>query len=137
MLKPYHYGAIILGLALSNNALAVLDCSNSNKLNPGALVAALQGHTVCVGSSGNWEAQEEHLAGGLLGDYHSGPNSINASERLTANDPASWDPTDRVGTWNTSGNKVTYTYSELVGGTLTETGSYEYTLHYDGDTYTF
>jgi len=128
MLRPYLFGAIILGTALSNNALAI-DCSPGTKLNPSQLSTDLTGNTVCVGLPGAWKAQEEHRVSGELWDFHSGPNSVNAPERLTSNDPDSWDPTDKVGTWSITGDKVTYTYDSG--------GSYEYNLHRTLSVYTF
>lgn len=61
----------------------------------------LTGNTVCVGSPGNWEAQEFHKSDGNLIDYKKGPS-----------DPV--DPTASVGSWSISGTgaatRVNYTY---------------------------
>lgn len=121
MLKFYLYGAIVLGAALSTNALAI-DCLDSNKLD----------NTVCVGSSGNWEAQEEHRPGDELSDYHSGPDSANLpTPPPIINDPDSRDPTDRLGTWTITDNEVTYNYTN-VHSSVHDSGPYTYTLHNDG-----
>lgn len=52
--------------------------------------------TVCVGSLGNWEGQEYHVAGGELWDFKGGNDPKNKSEQ--------------VGTWSNSGDIFTYTY---------------------------
>lgn len=61
----------------------------------------LTGNTVCVGSPGNWEAQEFHKSDGNLIDYKKGPS-----------DPV--DPTATVGSWSITGTgaatRVNYTY---------------------------
>lgn len=61
----------------------------------------LTGNTVCVGSAGNWQAQEFHKSGGNLIDFKKG-----------ASDPV--DPTALVGTWSITGTgtaaRVNYTY---------------------------
>lgn len=131
MLKFYLYGAIVLGAALSTNALAI-DCLDSNKRDNTALGHALLGNTVCVGSSGNWEAQEEHRPGDELSDYHSGPDSANLpTPPPIINDPDSRDPTDRLGTWTITDNEVTYNYTN-VHSSVHDSGPYTYTLHNDG-----
>lgn len=65
------------------------------------LSTLLSGNTVCVGSSGNWEAQEFHAANGDLIDWKRG-----------ASHPV--DPTKKVGTWSITGTgsamRVNYTY---------------------------
>ena len=61
----------------------------------------LTGNTVCVGSPGNWGAQEFHKSDGNLIDYKKGPSH-----------PV--DPTASVGSWSISGTgaatRVNYTY---------------------------
>lgn len=65
------------------------------------LNALLSGNTVCVGSAGNWEAQEYHASNGDLIDWKRGSGH-----------PV--DPTKKVGTWSITGTgaamKVNYTY---------------------------
>lgn len=73
--------------------------SNQNQIN-----AVLLGNTVCVGSAPTWDAQEQHIGGGVLRDFKRG-----------AGDPT--DPTAQIGNWAVTGGGsnaiVTYTY----GGT--------------------
>jgi hypothetical protein len=61
--------------------------------------ATLSGKTLCVGSSGAWENQEYHQAGGALIDYKMGAGH-------------SVDPTTQIGTWSASGASVTYSYTD-------------------------
>ncbi len=68
-----------------------------------ALSTLLVGNTVCVGSTGNWQAQEWHqgssgLANNLI-DFKHGAGSVN-------------DPTAPVGSWaiDSTNNTVSYTY---------------------------
>ena len=122
MLKPYHSGAILLIMALSNNALAV-DCIDDTKLTSSTsptLTVALADNTICVGSVGSWAAQEQHRGGNELWDYKHGPISPSNLN----------DPTDIIGTWVINGNDtVTYTYHQGA--------AYTYTLHKLNDSYTF
>ena len=98
--------AVILSLGLVGGAYAQTTCtcpgSTNTRLNISNLNQVLTGNTVCVGSSSSWEAQEQHVSGGVLRDYKRGPSST-------------VDPTSQVGTWSTATNgslgaQVTYTY---------------------------
>ncbi|NOR68461.1 MAG: hypothetical protein GQ532_01985 [Methylomarinum sp.] len=125
MLKSSQYSAFLIGIILSNNTLA--NCSWP-QVNPSE---ELPGNTVCVGTTGAWEAQEQHRTSGELWDYKHGPkNPI-----YDPNDPTYNDPTDIVGDWTTSDTTVTYTYPH--DGTT----SYTFTLRHDSttpnDNYTF
>ena len=90
-------------------------------VNP-ALITLLQGNTVCVGTIGNWQAQEYHKSPSgtvdNLIDYHQGTNTS--------------DPTAPIGSWSISisNNTVSYTYHE--GSNYTDT------VYNNGDgTYSF
>lgn len=64
-----------------------------------AITNLLTGNTVCVGTAGNWEAQELHVSGGSLVDYKLGPGHA-------------IDPSEPVGTWSvdTAAATVTHNY---------------------------
>ena len=66
-----------------------------------SLGSLLIGNTVCVGTTGHWEAQEFHKSDGNLIDWKKG-----------ASDPV--DPTKSVGSWSITGTgtsaRVNYTY---------------------------
>ena len=68
-----------------------------------ALKNLLESHTVCVGNSSPWQAQEYHKtpsgAADNLIDFKHGASSPN-------------DPTAPVGSWTISGNIVSYTYHD-------------------------
>lgn len=80
-----------------------------------AISTLLSGNTVCVGTPGNWEAQELHVAGGSLVDYKRGPGHA-------------IDPSETVGSWavNTTAGTVTHNYGSG--------GSYTYTMSANGGT---
>lgn len=73
-----------------------------------AITSLLTGNTVCVGTAGNWEAQELHVSGGNLVDFKRGPGH-----------PV--DPSETVGSWsvNAAANTVSHNYG--AGGTYTYT----------------
>lgn len=115
MLKTHYYGAIILGIALSNNALAV--CNNGNQITANStpsLFNTLNGNKVCVTIPANNASQEQHRTDGTLYDYKRGPGH-----------PI--DPTEQVGNWSVNpgsgqdSNRVIYNY---LGG-----DSFNFTLH--------
>ncbi len=92
---------------LSANAFAqscACPAGTGTRLNQTQIANVLSGNTVCVGSAPTWQAQEQHLVGGVLTDYKRG-----------AGHPT--DPTAQVGTWAISGTggnaAVVYNY----GGT--------------------
>ena len=111
MSKRFIYIGFLLSIVNVGEAMAV--CSSANQLQDAvALNSLLSGRTVCVGSTGNWEAQEIHSPDGLLIDYKRGPSH-----------PV--DPTRPIGNWNVAGagtnTKVFYSY--------TAGGSFSYTVH--------
>ena len=96
--------AAILILGMTGSAFAqTCNCpaGTGNRLNQTQIGNLLPGNTVCVGNSPTWQAQEQHLVGGVLKDFKRGPT-----------DPT--DPTATVGSWLVSGNGndavVTYNY---------------------------
>ena len=82
------------------------------------LSTLLTGNTVCVGTTGNWQAQEFHKNGGSLIDWKQGAGSA-------------IDPTAPVGTWSLTGTGaaaiVNYNYTD--GGS----SSYSYTVFDNGN----
>ena len=80
------------------------------------LSSLLTGNTVCVGSSGNWEAQEFHKSSGTLTDWKKG-----------ANDPV--DKTSDVGTWSISGSGT----GSVVSYSYTGSGPTAYTVYDNGN----
>ncbi|WP_221065750.1 hypothetical protein [Methylomagnum ishizawai] len=70
----------------------------------GALSTLLLGNTVCVGSSGNWQAQEFHQSGGDLIDWKQGLNN-----------PV--DSTTSVGSWSITGTGTATRVVYIYGGT--------------------
>ncbi len=85
------------------------------------LSSLLTGNTVCVGSSGNWAAQEFHKSSGTLTDWKKG-----------ANDPV--DKTSDVGTWSISGSGT----GSVVSYSYTGSGPTAYSVYDNGNgTYSF
>ena len=91
-------------LGISANAFAqACNCpaGTGSRLNQTQIESALQNNTVCVGSAPTWDAQEQHISGGVLRDFKRGPNDAT-------------DPTSTIGSWLISGTGnaaiVTYTY---------------------------
>lgn len=84
--------------ATTGPAITVVTTQGTNGT---TLSALLTNNTVCVGSAGNWQAQEYHQSGGNLIDFKKG-----------ASDPV--DPTASVGSWSLSGTgtaaRVNYNY---------------------------
>ncbi len=80
------------------------------------LSSLLTGNTVCVGSSGNWAAQEFHKSGGTLTDWKKG-----------ANDPV--DKTSDVGTWSISGSGT----GSVVSYSYTGSGPTAYSVYDNGN----
>ena len=78
-------------------------------------ISTLTGKTVCVGSAGNWDAQEFHQSGGALKDYKKGPSDT-------------VDPTSQVGTWSPLPDQISYTYGPTVYiyDVYEKTGSYSF-----------
>lgn len=96
---------VMVGLSASAFAqTCTCPAGTGNRLNQVQIAAVLSGNTVCVGSAPTWNAQEQHIVGGVLNDYKRG-----------AGHPT--DPTAQVGTWAISGTggnaAVVYNY----GGT--------------------
>ena len=98
MFKPYYSSALLLGLVLSNNAMAA--CADSGNAVDGSV---FEGQTICYFTP---FTQEEHHANGELWDYKKGPS-----------DPL--DPKKKIGNWSYSSNRVTYTYPKFMFLTYT------------------
>lgn len=116
-----------LGMIAAGNALGA--CTDT-QVTGDDLSTLLAGNTVCVGSTGNWESQEQHWvtisgppASGDLYDYKRGPG-----------DPK--DPTRKLGTWTVNANDtVTYDYTAFQPNQ-----TYTFTVHgpsASGDSYSF
>jgi hypothetical protein len=95
--------AAIAALGFSGTVLSqTCSCNGAALLSTDEINASLSGKKVCVGSAGNWEAQEEHQASGQLWDYKRG-------------DGHPVDPRQQVGTWSTSGTggnaRITHSYT--------------------------
>jgi len=109
-MKSYAVIPLTLSVFFTQNAFAACDNPVSNA------TAELSNTTVCVGSSPNWEHQEEHYSNGDLWDYKKGPS-----------DPI--DPSEDLGSWEATGSVVTYNYGSA---------PYIFTLHKSGSsTYEF
>lgn len=119
-------GALVLASAMTGVVMA--DCVNNRVANGvNSLSSVLSGHTICVSNgSGGWNAQEEHLSGGVLKDYKLGPASPTNQV----------DPEAIIGSWSTSsglnatvtyiytGSPTPYTYAVyLNSGTVNTVGS--------------
>ena len=98
-------GIAYFGFTGSLSAQTACSCpgGTGTRLNISQLNAIFPGNTICVSNgAGGWDAQEQHLGGGVLQDYKLGPSSV-------------VDKTAQVGTWSTanngaSGAQVTYAY---------------------------
>lgn len=108
-MKPLFSFAAALTLAWP--ALSDAACvAPSTRLNTrAAVIGAVQGKTICVGSAPRFDAQEYHDALGALIDYKRGQPA-----------PGNVDPTKQVGTWSITGTDtrgvlIRYDYG---GGTV-------------------
>jgi hypothetical protein len=114
-MKSIALAATIALAAFSGGAIAA--CTGT-PLTQSQLTSVLTNNTVCVAKAGGWDAQEQHITGGVLKDYKQGPTST-------------IDPTQTIGTWSltTAPGQVTYVYS---GG-----GTYSYSVYTSGAGYSF
>ncbi len=97
MKRPLFLSVIFIAFISQNAHAACTGATDTNRMDD--LGTLLEENTVCVGFTGAWMAQEQHLGSGVLVDFKRG-----------ASDPV--DPTEQVGTWAVSANgqQVTYNY---------------------------
>ena len=114
MMKRIIFTGMALLTVMTGEAMAV--CPGTRVISKTNVMAALQNATFCVGSVGNWQAQEFHKlttsSGGRIEDW-----------KLGASDPV--DPTQDIGAWNVNFSLVTYNYTG-------DSNNYNYSLFDQG-----
>jgi len=94
-MKLMNIGTATILLLSAGGAMAA--CPGT-PLTGAAISTLLTNNTVCVGTPGNWEAQELHVSGGSLVDYKLGPGHA-------------VDPSEQVGTWSVDAAAGTVTHN--------------------------
>jgi len=102
-MKLLNMGSAVALTLVTGGAMAV--CPGT-PLTGAAISSLLTGNTVCVGTAGNWAAQELHVSDGSLVDYKRGPGH-----------PV--DPTEPVGSWSVDATAGTVSHNYGAGGTYT------------------
>lgn len=102
-MKILNMGSAVASMLVAGGAMAA--CPGA-PLTGSAISSLLTANTVCVGTAGNWEAQELHVSGGSLVDYKRGPAH-----------PV--DPSEVVGRWSVDAAAGTVSHNYGTGGTYT------------------
>lgn len=105
--------SVLATAGLAGNAFAA--CTGT-ALTGSQITAALSGKTVCVGTSGNWQAQEYHNSNGTITEYARGPGDL-------------VDGSKDIGGWSVANNQITYSYT---GGS-----PYTFTVYQSGSNFSF